>query len=95
MPDWSHGTGRWELYDLSADAGETKDLSREQPEKLQELLVLWTTMLKRPGSCGGSALGPLPVETDTDHKDLIGGDPVEDTRAWMPGRGRSTLVPCT
>ncbi|KAK0210960.1 alkaline-phosphatase-like protein [Desarmillaria ectypa] len=95
MPEWSHGTGRWELYDLSTDAGETKDLSREQPEKLQELLILWDDYVRETGVVWGSALGPLPVETDTDHKDVIGGDPIDDIRAWMPGRGRSTLVPST
>jgi len=31
------------LYDLEADPGETRDLVRERPEKLQELLALWRT----------------------------------------------------
>lgn len=32
---------KWALYDLSVDRSETKDLSAEMPEKLEELLGLW------------------------------------------------------
>ncbi|MBA4191886.1 MAG: arylsulfatase [Planctomycetaceae bacterium] len=32
----------WELYDLSADRSETKDLAKEKPEKLRELVADWT-----------------------------------------------------
>ena len=33
--------GRWELYDLATDRTETKDLAREQPEKVRELARRW------------------------------------------------------
>ena len=33
--------GPWELYDLSVDRGETRNLAEEHPEKLQELVQLW------------------------------------------------------
>ncbi len=33
--------GEWELYDLSADRGETRDLSSTRPDKLEELVGLW------------------------------------------------------
>lgn len=33
--------GAWELYDLSADRAETKDLAANQPEKLKELVEQW------------------------------------------------------
>jgi len=43
--DWKITTieeeGEWELYDLSSDRGETKNLAEENPEKLQELVTLW------------------------------------------------------
>lgn len=43
--DWKIATveegGDWELYDLSADRGETHNLSSENPEKLKELMALW------------------------------------------------------
>jgi arylsulfatase len=34
-------SGEWELYDLKTDPGETNDLSREYPEKVQEMVALW------------------------------------------------------
>jgi arylsulfatase len=34
-------SGEWELYDLKKDPGETNDLSREHPEKVQEMIALW------------------------------------------------------
>lgn len=38
-----HGSGRWELYDLEEDPGETRDLAAKQPDKLRELLGHWRT----------------------------------------------------
>jgi arylsulfatase len=34
-------SGEWELYDLKNDPGETKDLSSEYPEKVEEMIALW------------------------------------------------------
>jgi arylsulfatase len=33
--------GPWELYDLGADRPETRDLARQQPEKVRELAAVW------------------------------------------------------
>lgn len=35
------GTGGWELYDLSDDPGETRDLANEHPERLSALRDAW------------------------------------------------------
>lgn len=35
------GTDRWELFNLENDQGETRDLSRQHPAVLEELLKLW------------------------------------------------------
>ena len=32
---------KFELFDLDADPGETKDLSEEYPDKMEEMLGLW------------------------------------------------------
>ena len=32
----------WELYDLSTDRSETKDLAKANPEKVEELAAMWT-----------------------------------------------------
>jgi arylsulfatase len=33
---------QWELYDLSKDRAESKDLAKEDPEKVRELAAIWT-----------------------------------------------------
>jgi arylsulfatase len=35
------GPGRWELFDLSSDPGELRDLSAQHPETLKELVAGW------------------------------------------------------
>ena len=34
-------TGRWELFNLAADIGETNDLADERPELLADLVEAW------------------------------------------------------
>ena len=35
------GTGEWELFDLSTDPAEVRDLSADRPDKLQAMVALW------------------------------------------------------
>ena len=37
----------WELYNLAEDRSELNDLSKEQPEKLQSMIKLWTEQANR------------------------------------------------
>lgn len=39
----------WQLYDMDADRGETRDLAAENPEKLQELVEEWKAYVTRVG----------------------------------------------
>ncbi len=42
--DWKlvdNGTGKWELYDLSKDIGESKDLAADKPAKFKKLKARW------------------------------------------------------
>ncbi len=42
--DWKlvdNGTGKWELYDLSKDIGESKDLAADKPAKFRKLKARW------------------------------------------------------
>ena len=34
--------GEWELFDLSRDRGESRDVSARHPQKVAELAALWT-----------------------------------------------------
>jgi arylsulfatase len=52
------GPGRWELFDLSRDPGETNDLSVEYPEKLAELVASWEEYAR----LNGVVLGNTPPE---------------------------------
>ena len=36
----------WELYDLSSDRSESKNLAKEMPEKVRELAAIWTKQLE-------------------------------------------------
>lgn len=74
------GTGKWQLYDLSTDQGETADLALQHPDKLQSLVALWKQYSEETGAVFGPPIQgpPRPLLPDQ-----IGGDPVEDQKAWM------------
>ncbi|KAF5373747.1 hypothetical protein D9758_000708 [Tetrapyrgos nigripes] len=91
MPRWSHGKEQWELFDLSKDPGETNDLAAKHPEKVKELLELWEEYVKKNGVVWGDPLSSEPVNADIECKDVIGGDPLDDTRGWMPYRGKGKV----
>ena len=42
--------GPWELYDLSEDRTETKDLAQERPKDVQRLAALWDAWAERVGA---------------------------------------------
>jgi arylsulfatase A-like enzyme len=41
QPDTDFKSDRWELYRIDEDFSEVRDLSKDHPEKLQELIALW------------------------------------------------------
>jgi arylsulfatase len=43
------GPGRWQLYNLANDLGETNDLAAVNPDKLSELLRLWEAYVEQTG----------------------------------------------
>ncbi|KIY53968.1 arylsulfatase [Fistulina hepatica ATCC 64428] len=83
MPIPAHGKGEWELFDLSSDPGETNDLATQHPDILRDMLTLWDEYVKETGVAWGEALRPV-VYKDMHISDVIGGDPFEDSTAWMP-----------
>jgi len=44
-----YGTGTWHLYNLVDDPGETRDLAKEQPERLKKLKAAWNRYAKDVG----------------------------------------------
>jgi arylsulfatase A-like enzyme len=46
-PPW--GKGRWELFDLAKDRGETRDLAAQHPDKLRELVAEYERFAKANG----------------------------------------------
>lgn len=43
------GTGQWQLYNIADDPGETRDLSREHPERRAELIAQWQAYARDVG----------------------------------------------
>ena len=43
------GKGDWELFNLTSDPGEIKDLSEQYPDKRRELIALWEQYKKDNG----------------------------------------------
>jgi arylsulfatase len=43
------GTDDWQLFNLSEDLGEQRDLSAKFPEKRQELIALWDQYVETNG----------------------------------------------
>jgi len=43
------GSGDWQLYNLNNDPGETRDLAKENPRKLRELIALWDRYARQNG----------------------------------------------
>jgi len=55
----------WELYDLSADRSETKNLAKDRPEKVRELAAIWTKQLEDSTALASQ---DLPPESKTNPK---------------------------
>jgi arylsulfatase A-like enzyme len=57
-----NGPNKWQLYNLSEDAGETEDLAACYPEKLEELLADWQVYVRDNGVIE-STFNPLVRES--------------------------------
>mgnify|MGYP003671686957 FL=1 len=44
---WDKGVGKWELYDISADRCETKNLAEQQPERVKQMSKDWFTWAEK------------------------------------------------
>lgn len=90
MAATEHGKGKWELFDLDLDQGETKDLAAEKPDLLVEMVGLWAKYVEETGTVWDpdwsiSTASFVPV-----NKDRLGGDPTDDQVS--PGHFVSSLA---
>lgn len=82
------GGGKWQLYDLSKDPGETNDLSESHLEKVKEMMKLWEDYCRETGVVWGEH-GPhdeVPVtgqEWGSNDPAIIGGDHISHIKAWI------------
>ncbi|KAK5079279.1 hypothetical protein LTR51_001475 [Lithohypha guttulata] len=77
------GISAWQLYDLSADPGETDDLAQKMPEKLEELLVCWEKY------CDETGVVPLQPELGARWHEAVEAQMKEgewmEYEYWKPG----------
>src|SRR5262245_41109725 len=50
----------WDLYDLSSDRSETKNLAKDKPEKARELVTLWTKQFEDYSALAAKDAPPEP-----------------------------------
>jgi arylsulfatase len=50
----------WELYDLTSDRSETKDLAKDRPDKVHELAAMWTKQFEEYAALAKKDLLPDP-----------------------------------
>lgn len=78
--------GKWQLYNLEADPGEVDDLADSMPGKVAELTQIWDEYREATGVVWGMPVKMVGDEWDGNDEDIIGGDAISQTQAWMDVR---------
>ena len=50
----------WELYDLTRDRSESKDLAKGQRERVRAMAAIWTSMFEEFAAMAATAMPPQP-----------------------------------
>ena len=50
----------WELYDLTTDRSESRNLASEKPEKIREMAAIWTKQMEEYAALAAKDLPPEP-----------------------------------
>ncbi|OAA61971.1 Alkaline-phosphatase-like, core domain protein [Niveomyces insectorum RCEF 264] len=85
------GDDGWELFNLAADPGETRDLAAAEPDKLRELLACWDAYVTECGVAWGPTAavpGLSPAEAPQ-----LWQDEVDLQRAWMGAKAGECAAP--
>ncbi|KAK5171470.1 uncharacterized protein LTR77_004615 [Saxophila tyrrhenica] len=82
------GGGKWQLYDLSKDPGETNDLAEMETAKRDELIAMWEDYVKKTGVLWTpyEEIETVGEEWGENREDLVGGNHVGQIKAWMQCR---------
>lgn len=85
------GDEGWELFNVVADPGETKDLAESEPEKLKELLAHWDEYVVECGIVwGDTATAP---GLSKDEAPQLWEDDTDLQKVWMGARGGECPLP--
>lgn len=79
------GDAGWELFNVVADPGETEDLARTHPQKLQELLACWDQYVVDCGIVWGETASAPGLSVDEAPE--LWEDEVELQKSWMDAKG--------
>ena len=86
MPNWSFGTGDWELYNIAVDPGEENDLAADPAHReiLKTMVQAWNQYVSETGTVWGKELKQTAGWTKAAFaEDQAGGDSLMETQAWM------------
>jgi arylsulfatase len=84
------GPQRWELFNLAADPGETRDLREDEPEIFQDLLRLWEDYRRDVGVVG--LAGEFDRAVQGAQQTTLQ-DEMDDPYAWIKYIGRPGITP--
>lgn len=79
------GDEGWELFNVVADPGETKDLAGEEPEKLEELLSHWNEYVVECGIVWGDTATVSGLSKD--EAPQLWEDELDMQSVWMAAKG--------
>jgi arylsulfatase A-like enzyme len=84
--------GKWQLYNLVQDPGEIHDLSDSHSDKVEELLAIWEEYCRETGVVWGAPIKFVGKLWDGPREDVIGGNMLTHTQAWMNVADGKTLA---
>ena len=81
------GKGKWELFNLKTDPGETTDVAEGEPDRFKEMLIAWDQYVDQTQVVWGAGHGAVARPNVGDDTSGMEGmeiqDETEDPRGWM------------
>ena len=88
IPYSQFGTGTWQLYNLSTDLGETRDLANEYPEIMKDMLEEWARYVEETGTIPDQPWQGPGGPPKLLPSDMVGGGPYGGHAGVDEGRAR-------